>query len=211
MTPISPRYLPALLGLLLLALAPLAYQAIAAPPMDDCRDAQALLAAGSIPGSEPDPSPPELHHYLFARASGTFLSPGRGPDPLDFMILRSHRTEIAFDRPTRFLEKRFIPDRRELRQIETGEGPLPVHLFYRYHLAWVQVAAVVFAYDGRPVESLLPMQIATAPRQIRDGRLPITAMVASAVTPHRRGEEIEASAIAWATAAWEHHRKACLP
>jgi hypothetical protein len=82
---------------------------------------------------------------------------------------------------------------------------------YAHHVSAIRVVASLYVYDGQPVDSLLPLQIRSAARQLQAGRRPLTLLQVHGAGPPSREQEIEERAVSWLTSAWSSYRDLCQP
>lgn len=209
--PLATRHLPWLVLLLLLAGVPIALAALRPGRWDDCADPAALRDSGRFlegtPGAEFQRF---FRRHVFQRDEGT-LPAGPGLEPLRYRLLRSDEARYPYEQPTRFLRIPMDPERSVVRWVEADGDRLPIHLQYAHLRGIVRVVASVFVYDGRLVDSLLPLQIGSAARQLVRGRRPMTVFQVDGFGPPARQQQIEDPAIAWLASAWQAYRSICLP
>ena len=212
MIPLSPRYLPPLLVLLVLAAIPVTIHRAGVLQSDDCRDPEALQATERIRGSRPDPSARERISNALVQWSvgGVRIGPG-GRQELRYRIVRSYDASDLYNDPLKFLEQPFDPDRTEFSWRETRGERLPVYVATLHRGGWVQLAVYMFVAGSGPVASPLLMELESALPQLLSGSRPSTLLMVSGIAPRQRRQEIEPAAVEWLASALAYYREVCLP
>jgi hypothetical protein len=212
--PLSPRYLPPLLVLLVLAAIPVTIHRVGVMRFDDCRDPEALQATERIPGSQPDPNAPEWTAKALVQWSvgAIRIGPGGGPE-LRYRIVRSYDASDLYTYPLKFLDASFAvdPDRTEFAWREAQGERLPVYVATLHRRDWVQLAIYMFVAGSGPVASPLRMEIESALPQLLSGTRPSTLLMVSGVVSRQQRHEVEAAAVEWLASALGYYREVCLP
>jgi hypothetical protein len=207
-SPYATRHLPWLVALLTLATVAVTLASLRAARWDDCANPEAIQDIGRLLEGTPGEFQRFYHSHVFLRQEGT-LPPVPGLRNLHYRVVRTDEARRPFDWPTRFLRVAMDPEHRRVRWIESDGGRFPVHLMYAHHVSAIRVVASVYVYDGQPVDSLLPLQIGSAVRQLQAGRRPLTLLQVHIAGPPSREQEIEERALSWLTSAWSLYRGLC--
>ena len=214
MTPVSPRYLPPLLVLLVLAAIPVTIHGVGVLRFDDCRDPEAFQATERIPGSQPDPNAPAwiLKGLVQWSVGAVRAGPGGGQD-LRYRIVRSYDASDLYTYPLKFLGPSFSldPDRTEFAWREAQGERLPVYVATLHGRDRVQLAIYMFVAGSGPVASPLRMEIEFALPQLLSGSRPSTLLIVSGIVPRQQRHEVEEAAVDWLASALSYYREACLP
>ncbi len=213
MIPLSPRYLPPLLVLLVLAAIPVTIHGVGVLRSDDCRDPEALQSTERIPGSQPDPSAREWFSRALVQWSvgGVRIGPG-GRQELRYRIVRSYDAGELYNYPLKFVEQPFDPDRTEFSWREAQGERLPVYVASLHRRGrWVQLAIYMFVAGSGPVASPLRTELESTLPQLLSGSRPSTLLMVSGIAPRQRRQEIEAAAVDWLASALAYYREVCLP
>jgi len=203
------RQLPWLVAFLVLAAIPVSLVALRAERWDDCADPARLRDVGGLLEGEPAGSQSPYRSPVFQRSEGTLAGPGL--HPLRYRIIRTDDPRRSYDQPTRFLKVPIDPERSVVRRVEASGGPIPVHIAYAHLGDTIRLVASLYVYDGRPVDSLLPMQLGSALAQLARGRRPMTLLQVDGFGPPELREQIEDRAIAWLVSSWSTYREICAP
>ncbi|MDJ0848361.1 MAG: hypothetical protein QNK04_08295 [Myxococcota bacterium] len=205
------RHLPWLVALLVVAAVPVLLATFRPGRWDDCADPEALRDVGRLlEGTATRDDQAFLRRHLFQRHEAT-LPAVPGLHPLRVRVVRSDEVRYPFDQQTKFLKVPMDPERSEVRWVDAPGGRVPIHLVYANQAGAIRVVASLFVYDGQPVDSLLRMQIRSAPRQLMAGRRPITLFQVDGFGPPRRQAQLEDAAIAWVLSGWRAYGKLCRP
>ncbi len=212
MIPLSPRYLPPLLVLLVLAAIPVTIHRAGVFQSDDCRDPEALQATERIPGSQPDPSAREWISKTLVQWSvgGVRIRPG-GRQQLRYWIVRSYDGSDLYSYPLKFLGQPFDPDRTEFSWRETQGERLPVYVATLHRRDWVQLVVYMFVAGSGPVASPLRMELESALPKLLFGSRPSTLLMVSGMARQQRWQVAEAAAVDWLASALDYYREVCLP
>jgi hypothetical protein len=209
-TPISPRFAPALLVVAIAYATFVAADAGLDRSVDTCRDPKALVAPGLFPPeAEPQPrlKPKHISAFAWDRRLQT-VAPH-----LDFeqVFARSFEPSDFFASSSAFLPQRQAlfaraPVADEL--VVDGERvPIQVTHFESVQAEFYVVALLI---DGQePTDNVFTSRLARPLEGLVWGRKPITAFVSSVTT--RRGElPLHAPAVRdWLARAWRRFRAAC--
>lgn len=169
---------------------------------DDCANPEALFEAAAIPDSEGV----EEHRHRYHRSIFQWTEGSIAGTELRFGVLRARTpNDLAFS-PTTFVRPRMAPDRESFAWVETEGGPLPVH----FAAGSLRFASYVYIHAGRPLQSLLPHQLATLGSQLMDGGNPVTLLIAWGRIP-RQGDGPRETAERWLAKAWQHYERVCGP
>lgn len=201
--------LPWLVALLVLAAIPVTLVALRPGRWDDCADPAAFREVGAILEGEPAKSQSPYRSPVFQRVEGTLAGPG--VHPLRYRVIRTDDPRRSYDQPTRFLKVPIDPERSVVRHVEAGGRRVPVHIAYAHLGDTIRLVASLYVYDGRAVDSLLPMQLGSALPQLAHGRRPMTLLQVDGFGPPDLREQIEDRAIAWLASSWSVYREICAP
>ncbi len=212
MTPVSPRYLPHVVALLALALAPVFALQVRGPRPDPCADPEALRDVAPIPGSVlvEEHEAPELEG-VFQWTEGGFADPDSGGRRMAFHVVRSTDPRTVYEYPTSFVAEynEVEPYRASLEWIQRDGERLPVWWVRVRSLGLERVVAYTFVFDGRPVAHPVRAQLASAVPQLLEGRLPMTLLLADGYAARNDREGVEAAVASWLARAWRRHREVC--
>lgn len=199
-------------ALLVGALAPIAYGALAERRWESCRDPVAIADTAAIPGSVPqdEAKPVWLADGVFLHRRGELDRRTPANVEIPYELVRSDNATQVFAEPSRPLSRPLDPDQVEVHRIDVDGESVPVHVEQQALPGHIHIAAYVFEYDGQAVESLLPIQLRTAATQIVRGTRPITLYAIHAMARKGHPEDALEPAFAWLTEAWRRHRAVCL-
>lgn len=198
-----------LVGMMTLAAIPVCVAALRPERWDDCANPEALRRLDDVLEGEPKDVQRFFHSHVFQRDEGNLSDPGWGLAPLQYRIVRSDEPRYPVEQPTRFLMIPMDPDRSEVRYAEADGVSIPIHMMYAHFGGVLRVVASLYVYDGQPVDSLLPMQIRSALRQLLRGRRPITLFQVHGFGPPGARAGIEDVAVDWLRSAWGAYRDVC--
>jgi len=205
---LSGRYAKHLIVLLLLFAAPILVTDLRPRRRDDCRDPAFLFVTSLIEGSKPvGESMPERSEDIVQWSYGELANPELPREPLRFQIVRSY--DRQYTSPMQMLGGPFDPELHRLETVATPAGDLRIHVAVDHTTEPSRVAAWTFVYGGRSVENPLIAILASAPRQLVGGYLPLTVLMVDGKASHHRTEPVAAEARRWLVAAWQHVATAC--
>jgi hypothetical protein len=206
---LSPRYAKRLIALLLLFAVPTLAIGLVPPRQDDCRDPALLFVTALIEGSKPvGESLPGDTNDVIQWSYGEIAHPETQREPLRFQIVRSYDRNHA--EPIHLLGGTpFEAELHSVQTLSTPAGPVPIHVAVDHTKRPSRLAAWLFVYDGRPVASPFLSVLASAPRQLVGGTLPITILMVDGTTGRGNVEPVENAAKQWLAAAWQHVATAC--
>ncbi len=212
MIPLSTRYLPPLLVLLVLAAIPVTIHGVGTLRSDDCRDAEAFLATERIPGSRPDPRVREwISKSLVQWSVGGIRIGPEGSKEIRYRIVRSYDASDLYNYPLKFLGRPFDPDRTEFAWRDAKGERLPVYVATMHRHGAVQLAVYMFVARAGPVASPLRMELESALPRLIFGSRPSTLLMVSGIAPSGRRQEIEEAAVDWLGSALTYYREVCQP
>jgi hypothetical protein len=194
------------------ALVPVAYGSLVRERWESCRDPVAIADTAAIPGSVPqdEGKPVWLADGVFLHRRGELDRRTPANVEIPYELVRSDNATQVFAEPSRPLSRPLDPDQLEIHRIDVDGESVPVHVEQQALPGYIHIAAYVFEYDGRAVETLLPMQLRTAAAQIVNGTRPITQYAIHAMARKGHPEDALEPAFAWLTEAWRRHRAVCL-
>jgi hypothetical protein len=209
MMPLSRRHLPLALGIVLVSAVWVAVNVFLPRHRDDCQDPTALLDTARIHGSSP------LREVTSRYGRGVFQwSEGdvaAESGPARYTVVRSYRPNDLYHLPLRALGSVLFLERTTREWIEVDGLRVPIRFAYLRLQDAVHAVGYLFVYEGRPLDLLLPRQLATAFPQLFQGTRPLTLYRIDSVAGGGDTEPIERLARAWLGAAWRVHREACAP
>ncbi len=212
MTPVSTRYGPHLLILLLLASVPVLVHFYVGVRADACANPGALRETAGIAGSRLGRERPDMHHRTRVQWTEGFVDMGRpGQRELAFRIQRSFEPSRYYLGPTAYRAATPFADRAELRWVDADGEKLPVHLLYDRSEPRVKLSAYLYVYDSQPVWHPFPASLGSAPWQLVHGTRPLTFYLVYGSVPRARVAVAEELATQWLVAAWKHYRGVCSP
>jgi len=206
---LSSRFaLPTALALCLL-LAPVVYHGLQRPRVEDCADPAALEIGRFAPASERTRA-----QVAPARGGGAhrFGSLETGlpwkNDPL-WNVVRSYDLgESYFLPPGRLsLSSGLEESRVVVREVDGTQ--VPVHLRVERLGDYVNVAAHVYVFGGRPVRTPLLASLREAWPQLLHGTLPLTSIVAEGDARASLAPQMEDVLVEWLLSAWSQYDEVC--
>jgi hypothetical protein len=208
MIPLSGRYGKHLIVLLLLLAVPMLAAELRPRRRDDCRDPALLFVTSLIEGSKPvGESMPGDSADVIQWSYGELANPQSPRNPLRFQIVRSY--DRAYTELNPLLGAPFEAEVHAVEEVQTSSGRIPIHLAIDHTKEPSRLAAWTFVYDGRPVETPLFSILASAPRQLVGGYLPLTILMVDGTTSRGEVEPAAHAATEWLVAAWQHVAMAC--
>lgn len=202
------RPLPWLALLLGLAAIPVSLSAVRPDRWDDCAHPEALVHLADHLEGEAIAFQRLAHSHVFLRIEME-LPTRPGMQPFRARIVRTDEARYPVEQPTRFLRFPMDPEQSVVRRVEANGGSIPIHVLSEHFGKAIRVASSLYVYDGEPVDSLLPLQLRSAPAQLLRGRRPITLFQVHSHGPPRLREAIEERQIAWLLSAWNAYRELC--
>jgi hypothetical protein len=207
MTPVSTRLVPAALPLALLAAVLVAFAERTDRRWDECRDPVALLDTDRIAGSHQE-------RELTGRyGAGLFqFSDGRVEPALAwsrYQVIRSARPFDLQHEPLSSMRYPIVPDTTRLEWLDVDGTRVPIRLAYLQATDAVHLVGYLFVYDGEPVTSPLPRQLATALPQLVRGTRPLTLLRVDLMDAGSDPGRSERAARDWLASAWRAYREAC--
>jgi hypothetical protein len=194
-TPVSPRHLPWLLATLLVAVAPI--HANVVRTNDECgRGARPVRLTG-VEGSE------RQGDSIFQ-----WTSREAGPGTISHALIRTRWPRVLADVGS-LSRPRIIPSRSEVRRVSHDGIELPIHFSHAEGAPRFEFVAHLFIYRGRPVENVLPHQLAAVWEQLAFGRRPATVLMAWGTGSPVDAQKLEEEATRWIVEAWEHFESRC--
>ena len=209
--PLSQRYVPHMIALLLLAVVPVALYSYARVRSDECAEPLVLVSGASVFTS------PKRTRSMQARFAAAQFREGRlpgedGEPTLSFAVIRSYDAKRLYYR----LANRMLnaaPDRVELEWLE-GDPRLPIRrASYKPDPAsrMVTESAYLLVYDGEPVENPYRSQLLAAPWRLLTGNRPMTAFFVVATLPEAEAEAVRQRQADWLRGSWQRYRTICFP
>ena len=216
MIALSSRHAWALVVLLAAALLPLLLEEVRPRRHDDCRHPDMLTLTLAIPGSKPtrsaarrpaaEPGPASQGDFTLW-TQGEIENPDDPRDALRFFMIRSFDPDTVS--PRAVLQGEFDPESHEVREIETKEGRLPVHVAVDRTRQPNRLIAWAWAYEGRPVAGVFAALLRAAPARLLDGSVPVTLFLVDAAADQASVGSVDAAATRWIGAAWSHMSRYC--
>jgi hypothetical protein len=209
----SGRYALPVLGMALLAAVPIGFHAVAAPVVDPCRDAAALLAAERIGEGRVGERRPAN-----GGAPGEGILDGKLPQGehvfwMDFRLSRGTAPSHFFGlgQVQAFDGSFSLDDGGELLELDAGDARLPIHWLEDTFEPRFRMRAHFYVVDGRPVADPFAAGLSIAGRQLLGGTRPVTLFMFRASGRTLASDVMRESAREWLRAAWQHHQEACAP
>jgi len=178
---------------------------------DTCARPEVLSVTGLIQGSRPEG---ERRSLLGADniqwSEGTITDPRFPKDPMTFRIVRSYRVLKTAEHPVGLMPVRIEPETVRLELVATPDGQLPVHVMRSSGREAFHVVAYSFVFGNEPVASPFTAQLAGVLRELREGRRPLTVLLAGGAATQESAPHREEIALRWIASAWQHYRNMCL-
>jgi hypothetical protein len=207
----SPRFVIPIAGLAL------AFGAVVWPRWlepqrrDTCARPDVLSVTGLIPDSQPHGERREsLDAERIQWSEGFVADPLLPRDPLVFRMVRSYSVLKTAEHPLGLMPVRVEPETVRIELVETPEGPLPVHVVRSSGRDAFQIVAYAFVFGNDPIAQPFLAQLRGAFRELRDGRRPLTVLLAGGGATPASATHREAIALRWVAAAWQHYRGLCV-
>ena len=209
MTPISSRYAPHLLVLLLLAAIPVYLNTSGRGYVDDCHDPEGLrdLAAWGTT----DPLEEQWQRRGTRRiqwSEGRLVVDEEAGSELTVAVLRSFRPLTLYLRPMRFY--RFDPETMDVQWVDAGSDSLPIHVVTSANQRPIRFAEYLVVYDSKALTHPFAYQLTTAIPELFRGRPPVTMFIVYGEVTTRIGlANARRRAESWLVDAWKRYRAAC--
>lgn len=212
MIPVSSRYAPWVVGMLILALIPVAFHALGGRGPDDCAHPEALVATFMIDRERMRPNHWE-EHWERHSASITQWSEARidleGSGPLEMHFIRSFDPRSLYVRPIANLRVALEPELQKTEWVDHEGARLPIQWVYDHTGTESRVVAYLFVYEGRPVNQPFGAQLRSAFAQLVGGPRPLTLLLVSgSARPDHLGLA-ESRAREWLVDAWDWYHATC--
>jgi hypothetical protein len=177
---------------------------------ETCARPEVLSVTGLIPGTHPGGERrTRLSADVIQWSEGSIPDELLPRDPLVFRIVRSYAVLKTAEHPLGLMPARVEAEifRREL--VDAPGGPLPVHVVRSSGHDKFHVVAYAFVFGNEPVENPFLAQLRGTLRELRNGRRPLTVLLAGGMATPETAAHREALALRWIAAAWEHYRGMC--
>jgi len=179
--------------------------------IDTCARPEVLSVTGLIAGSQPEGERRDrLDSDNVQWSEGSIADASFPKDPLLFRIVRSYNVLKTAEHPLGLMPVRVDPEQVRLELLDTPGGPLPVHVMRSSGRNSFHVVAYTFVFGNEPVESPFVAQLRGALRELRDGRRPLTILLAGGAATSETAPHREEVAMRWIASAWQHYRQLCL-
>lgn len=207
---LASRYGAPLVALLIAAAVPGIASRFGELRQDPCRAPDALKATSLIAGTTALGERLEsLTPETFQWSEGTVTNPVFPELPLRFQIIRSYDGASLYERPVAFAGKKLEPEEREVRELASAGGAIPLHVVRDQTTSPVRLVAYFFVFDGRVVRSPLRAQLQSAVGLALTGPRPVTlVLIAGEATP-ATAPSVETAATEWLASAWSFVAAAC--
>jgi hypothetical protein len=178
---------------------------------DPCTHPEVLPVTGLISGSRPEGERRDrLGGDIIQWSEGHLTGLVRPARPMFFRIVRTYNVLKAAERPLSLMPTKVEPETVRLERVEAPGGPLPIHVVRSTGPRDFHIAAYLYLYGNEPVSHPFELQVRGALRALRDGRQPLTLLLAGGPATPETANEREALALRWITSAWEHYRSMCV-
>jgi hypothetical protein len=214
---LSTRHARWLILLMAAALVPFLLEEVWPRRHDDCRHPDMLTLTLAIPGSKPARSAarraaaeadgPASREDFPLWTQGEIEGPEDARSALRFWMIRSFDPGAVS--PRGVLRGDFDPESHEVRDLETKEGVLPVHVAIDGTRNPRRLVAWAWAYDGRPAGEIFPALLEAAPMRLLKGSVPVTLLLVDGQAHDGDTEAVDAAALRWIAEAWSHVARYC--
>jgi hypothetical protein len=179
---------------------------------DPCRAPEALRATSLIPDTTALGERREsLTPATFQWSEGTVPNPAFPDHPLVFQLVRSYDGTKLYERPVSFAREKLEPERREVREVATSLGTIPVHVVWDHTSSPSTLVAYFFVFDEDVVRSAFLAQLRAAIDLALTGPRPVTLVLISGVAAPQAAPAVERAATEWLARAWPFVADACRP
>jgi hypothetical protein len=212
MIPVSRRYAPWIVGMLLVTALPVGFHALGGRGPDDCANPEALLATFLI---DPERIRPdrwlerwELHSDAVSQWSEARIEL-EDAGSLEMHLIRSFDPRSVYVRPIANLHGPLEPELQRTEWIERDGARLPIQWVYDYTGIDTRVVGYLFLYEGRPVNHPFGAHVRSALAQLVAGPRPLTLLLAAGTAPPKRLRVTEERAREWLVQAWNWYHAIC--
>jgi hypothetical protein len=209
MSPLSGRFLAALLACLALGAVATWVLTLRAGRWETCRYPEEIRRAPAVAGAYTS-IPTEKKDGVFEITEQKITDPA-SRTPIHLVVARSDRPFSLFG--NWFLKIRPPIDAVEMNSLTLqvdGEA-VPLQEVRTASEGVTHLAIALFVADGRPVDSVLRPQLGRIGQQLVRGTLPLTMYAADGWAPVGQEDAIARALQAWLADAWKHHRRVCGP
>jgi hypothetical protein len=203
MIPVSGRHaLPAIFALCLLAI-PIGYHALARPRVDDCADPARLRVPDFLPLSAGvNPHPDKARTEVIAWNDGELLTDHPWKTKPRWRIVRAYDLDKFYFAPLGLFTYVFPEDRNSIVVREANGVDLPIHVLVGDSGRFLNVAAYLYVFAGRPVRHPFVASLHNAIRQLVGGALPLTLILVEGDFAVEHAQENEEILVDWIRSAW---------
>jgi hypothetical protein len=207
----STRFLVPIVALALLAGAVVWPRWLRPNRVDTCAHPDVLGVTGLIPGSKPEGEDrTRLDEDNVQWSEGLVEDPAFPREPLAFRIVRSFNVLKAAEHPLGLMPARVEAETVRMELRDAPGGPLPVYLVRSSGREAFRVVAYTFLFGNEPTARPFVEQLRGAIRELREGRRPLTILLAGGAANAETAPHREEVALRWIDAAWAHYRSMCL-
>jgi hypothetical protein len=207
---LSDRYAKWLVAIFLLFALPVLAVDLWPRRRDDCRNPDLLFVTSLIEGSKPlGESKRAFSRDVVQWSKGELVRASPLDPPIRFQIVRSFDTRALYTTPTYLVEGTLDAELHEVEHVRTAAGPLPIHVAIDHTRSPSRFAAWAFVFDGRAVESPFLTILASAPRQLIGGSLPLTVLIVDGISLRHDVASATDTAKRWLASAWVQIATVC--
>jgi hypothetical protein len=178
---------------------------------ETCANPNGLPRITALPGFEP-------RGRVRGKLTDTVIewSEGRLPGsrtepPMDLWLIRSIRPPELYERPVRFLERKMSPETHRVIEVETSDGPLPVHLLEDYTSNPGTVVGYLLIHGNEPIENAFSTHVRNLARSVIQGATPLTLVIVSRQAVRRGSAQAQTNVSQVLASVWENFDAACRP
>lgn len=203
MTPVSPRYLAALLGLLLLAAVPVAAHYVYGLERDDCAHPERLreveVESARVHEEVTVEYAPDVVQYTTGAFSGG----------AEFRWVRTLTGRRVYGYRPRWVPGPRIHAPRTLHRVEVDGTELPIHGWVGDYFGQPRLAMYLLMHRGRPVENAFRATLAASLDQLLHGPTPIDFVGVHGIGARDDPGAAVDAVNQWLGEAWRFRQRAC--
>lgn len=212
MIPVSGRHaLPAILALCVLAI-PTGYHSLLRPRVDDCADPARLRAPDFLPGSAGvNPHQRRGPREMISWSDGELATDRPWIQSPRWRIARAYDLANFYFDPPGLFSRVYPEDVNSLEVREANGVDLPIHVLVGDSDGFMNIAAYLYVFAGRPVRDPFFASLHNAIRQFVGGTLPLTLVLVEGDSKIEHAQEAEEILIDWIRSAWIALDGVCSP
>ena len=202
MTPLSSRYLVALLVMLLVTAVPVTAHYVVGLPNEDCDDPAALRRIG-IAGTSGVTEWTSHYNYAVSQFTRGEVYGAR------FLWVRSTVPQPFYGERPFYTPGHWADGPSKLERVQVDGVELPIRVWRQRVLGDTEVTAILRIYRGQPVDDVFAPSLNSAMDTMFNGPRPVNFIGVAAGGLTFRADATQERLVHWLGESWRHYLKAC--